>query len=127
MKLAELSEIFSINTAITSTEIHLLEEQLGFTLPKDYVFLLKEANGFMLKNGVTIYSSTDVFERNETFEVQKYAPNFLAIGDDSGGLSILINLTNNNVVSVDQGSMDPDDMKILCNSISEWILNGCLV
>jgi hypothetical protein len=68
-----------------------------------------------------MYSSGEVFERNETFEVSTYAPDFFAVGDDSGGRSVLIPFDGSGVYFVDQGSMDPDDFLEVSQSLTEWI------
>ena len=72
-----------------------------------------------------LYSTDDLAERNETFEVREYAPGHLAIGDDSGGRSILIGLDGSRAVYlVDQGSMDPDDFIEISPDFSEWLDQG---
>jgi hypothetical protein len=102
-----------------------LEVSLGRKLPDYYKKLLLEINGFILENGITIYSSKDLYERNQTFEVDEYAPGYLLIGDDSGGLAILINMENYALYIVDQGIMDPDEMEKISNSLEEWIDGVC--
>lgn len=126
MKLTDISGI-AANAGASEADVLALEKLLGVTLPDGYVSLLMETNGFALNNGVTVYPAEDVLERNETFEVREYAPGFLAIGDDSGGLSILVDLATQEVFSVDQGSMDPDDMEHLADSIQAWVSGGCNV
>ncbi|WP_086929577.1 SMI1/KNR4 family protein [Agarilytica rhodophyticola] len=125
INLNTLSSIKIFGIGVSDSTIIEIEERLSLKLPSEYIKLLKQADGFFLDNGITVYSSKDICERNETFEVQDYAPGHLAIGDDSGGLSILINLENEKIFSVDQGSMDVDDMTLIGNSLSNWLLNGC--
>ena len=85
------------------------------------------SNGIVFENGLVIYSSEDVLERNATFEVEKYAPGFFAIGDDSGGRSILIHLNEPGVFIVDQGNMGPADMRKIGDSLPCWIKDGCVI
>lgn len=127
MNLSRLQDVFSINPGITSEQVSDLEAQFGRRIPDQYRQLLQAANGFMLKNGLSIYPSENVFERNETFEVSKYAPNYLAIGDNSGGRSVLIPFEGEGVYLVDQGVMDPDYMTTLAQSLAEWVSNGCVI
>lgn len=102
-----------------------LELQVGYRLPESYVALLKLANGFSLGNGLVIYSSSDVLERNVTFEFDIYLNSFLAIGDDSGGRSFLISLKFDGVFMVYQGDPDPDEVICISSSIISWVADGC--
>lgn len=127
MNVSKLENLASQNQGASPDQIGSIQGKLGVVLPKSYAQLLDETNGFMLENGISIYSTDDLIERNETFEVQEYAPGFIAIGDDSGGMSILISISTGEVFSVDQGSMDPDDMDKLANDVSEWMGMNCSV
>jgi hypothetical protein len=101
-----------------------MEISLRMRLPNAYHDLLKIANGFTFENGLRIYSSVEVIERNATLETEIYAPGYLAIGDDSGGRCILIALHDEGVFLVDMGSMDPDDMRRIGASLGDWIESG---
>ncbi|MFH4043777.1 SMI1/KNR4 family protein, partial [Acinetobacter baumannii] len=70
-------------------------------LPDIYFELLKFSNSFLFESGVVIDFSNEVFERNQTFEVQKYTGDYLAIGDDSDGISILIPFLGTGVFAID--------------------------
>lgn len=71
-------------------EIDKLQSQLGYELPGEYKRLLLSLKSEQRTDGLTIYPLEDVVERNETFDVTSYWPEFLLIGDDSGGTGILI-------------------------------------
>ncbi|MFH8514980.1 SMI1/KNR4 family protein [Streptomyces gelaticus] len=47
--------------------------------------LWRSTPGVLLGNGVHVYGPHLVRERNETFEVSRYAPGWVLVGDDSGG------------------------------------------
>lgn len=104
-----------------------IERDFHRQLPDIYFELLKFSNGFLFESGVVIYSSDEVFERNQNFEVQKYAGDYLAIGDDSGGISILIPFLGTGVFTVDQGSMDTNDMSKISDSLMNWFKAGCQI
>ncbi|MNF78990.1 hypothetical protein D3C84_611930 [compost metagenome] len=125
MNISNIKGIATVNGAISNIQLSELQGKLHIQLPDAYVQMLNSANGFSLQSGVTIYSSDELVERNETFEVKKYAPGYLSIGDDSGGRSIMIPLTSNGVFLVDQGSMVPDDFERVSISITDWITGGC--
>ncbi|WP_254636634.1 SMI1/KNR4 family protein, partial [Acinetobacter oleivorans] len=104
-----------------------IESDFHRPLPDIYFQLLEFSDGILFESGVVIYSSNEVFERNQTFEVQKYAGDYLAIGDDSGGMSILIPFRGEGVFVVDQGSMDPNDMSKISDSLMNWFKAGCQI
>lgn len=127
MNLSGLKDVLNISPGVEAGQLDDLEAQLNRRIPDEYRDLLQTANGFMLANGVSLYPAEDVAERNETFEVSKYAPGYLAIGDNSGGRSVLILFEGAGVYAVDQGVMDPDDMEQLAPSLTEWIANGAVI
>jgi hypothetical protein len=102
-----------------------LMKGVGFDLPPTYLEMLRHSNGFALQSGVVLYASEDVLERNKTFEVDVYAPDYFAIGDDSGGRLIVISKHNPGVWIVDGGSLDPQDMTLLAPSLEQWFATGC--
>lgn len=120
-----LKDVSWINKGAEENDVLLLDREIKHSLPISYRNFLKNANGFMLNNGCHVYAIDDVVERNQTLNVQEYAPGFLAIGDDSGGRSVLVCLASGEVFCVDQGSMDPDDMLKLSDSVEEWVASGC--
>lgn len=127
MKIQDLPDLHSANKGANDAEVSALEAELETTFPSVYSDLLKESNGFSLNGGLLVYSTEEVAERNETLEVQEYAPGYLAIGDDSGGQSIMLSLTSCDLFLVDQGSMDPDDMIKLAESLPDWVSSGCKI
>jgi hypothetical protein len=108
---------------ITEGELATLAALSGSPVPKQYEDLLRETNGLLLDNGIKVYSSQEVMERNATFEVAEYAPGYMAIGDDSGGVAFLlrVNSDDQTVYAVGHGSMDPDDMKCVAPSLDAWL------
>lgn len=115
----------AVTSGADGNAIAILESQLGRALPDDYRDLMTITNGFTFPNGLVIYPTDDVFERNMTFEVPDYAPGYLSIGDDSGGQSILIPYQGDGVFLIDQGSMDPNYFEKLDSSLAGWLANGC--
>ena len=109
---------------IQKTSLELLYNR---KLPDDYLQFIKITNGHYFENGVVIYSTDDVFERNITFEVQIYLGDYLAIGDDSGGRSIVVPFMGQGVFIVDQGSMMHEDLQWISDSLINWIESDCLL
>jgi len=125
MNLKEIKGITTMNSGIQMDDLRKFEQGLRYELPQMMRDVWLSGNGFQLRNGVTIYSTEEFIERNDTFEVQKYAPGFIAVGDDSGGRAIMVPLRTSGIFLVDHGSMDPDDMEEIGSSIIDWIDRDC--
>lgn len=52
--------------------------------------LWRSTPGALLPNGVVIYGPHIIRERNNTYEVREYAPDWVLIGDDSGGRGLFM-------------------------------------
>ncbi|MET9398738.1 SMI1/KNR4 family protein [Kitasatospora sp. NPDC002965] len=52
--------------------------------------LWRSTPGVLLDSGVLVYGPHGIRERNETFEVARYAPEWVLIGDDSGGTGLFM-------------------------------------
>lgn len=126
MNLHRIMQYGSLNQKASHAEINQVGNVMGVISPELQLFWEK-SNGLYLNTGLKLYSTGEILERNETFEVKKYAPGYLMIGDDSGGLGILISTTTTKspVYVVDQGVLDPDYMKQVGNSLTKWIEDGC--
>ncbi|WP_447511694.1 SMI1/KNR4 family protein [Acinetobacter geminorum] len=127
MKIENIKGCIMTNHPIIDEQRIVIEKEFNQKLPDEYFQLLKLSDGLSFENGVIIYSSGEVLERNQTYEVQKYAGDYISIGDDSGGRSILIPFLDSGVFIVDQGSMDPDDMEKIAHSLIDWVNTGCLI
>ncbi|NHZ97863.1 SMI1/KNR4 family protein [Massilia sp. CCM 8734] len=125
MNIVHLTSLARINPPAAETSIDQVEAQLGMRLPDAYRALLRCANGIWFDNGLVVYPLDDVIERNQTLEVGEYAPGYLAIGDDSGGQAVMLSLASGTVLLVDMGSMDPDDMAPISQSLPSWIADKC--
>lgn len=98
-------------------------------LPQCYIKLIKKVNGFIDKKGIKIYSINEIKERNETFEVDKYLPGYVAIGDDSGENLLIMSACSSakKVYISDCGSLFLDEREDLVTyDFEEWIENGCM-
>jgi hypothetical protein len=79
MKFNSCVGVMEARDGISLDALNELELQSLRPLPLDYKDLLSMSNGIVFENGLVIYSSEDVLERNATFEVEKYAPGFLRL------------------------------------------------
>lgn len=103
-----------------------IEAWLGRPLPEPYrSFLAGIVEDFLAGNDRTlVYGRDSVLERNETFEAKRYCPGHLAVGDDSGGVALVLSLDDGRVHSVGMGSMTPDEFKPVALSFVAWAAAG---
>ncbi len=111
---------------IADAELYEVENVLGFVLPDELKELLQFADGFLLDTGVHIFSAKELPEINARYSADIYAPEYIVIGGDSGGSAILVKKSINpsSVYIVEHASMQPRDMELISNTISDWINNG---
>ena len=83
------------------------------------VELWRTTPGLCLSDGTTVYGPHSLAERNATYEVDLYAPGWVLVGDDSGGLGYLMRAPGpdfsaatareaSEVVALDLGALCPD-------------------
>lgn len=92
-------------------------------LPEVVRALYQTTNGLTSEERLVLYGCEDIVERNETFEVARYAADWIAIGDDSGGRVLLVS-DGDRALWVDVGSMDPRRGTPLGQSVQAWIEAG---
>jgi hypothetical protein len=127
MNLEKLRLFGSLASAAKASDIEQIVATIG-PVPPELETLWGLADGFMLNDGIKVYSTSEIIERNRTFEVDEYAPGYLMIADDSGGMAILVPrkiADTAPVFVVGQGVMDPDSARRVSESLTDWIDGGC--
>ncbi|MFF8770689.1 hypothetical protein [Kitasatospora sp. NPDC015120] len=91
--------------------------------PAPLVALWKVADGLMTEAGVTVYPAGSLGERNATYEVARYAPGFVRVGDDSGGRGFLLRTGDpgSPVYASDLGDLGPEDFEVESADFASWI------
>jgi hypothetical protein len=106
-----------------------IEKALGVLLPGAYrQFLLQEQLTVdVIGNFLLLYGTNSLLERNTTYEVQKYLPAYISIGDDNGGQAICLHCNDHDekVYLTGYGALDTGSMAVLSDSFTDWIQNGC--
>jgi hypothetical protein len=114
-----------LNPSATEIDIQIVEKRLNAILPIPYKELLLASNGLATNEGIVIYGTDDLLERNETWKTQEYAPGFVPIGDDSGGRVFRMSLSDKEeILIVDSGDMTPDHAELISTNLIQWVLNG---
>ncbi|PET60306.1 SMI1 / KNR4 family protein [Bacillus sp. AFS001701] len=126
MNLSNLN-IDIINKGASKKEVYEVEQEMNCALPAVYTNLLQHVNGFLTDEGVLIYGTQELVERNLTYEVSEYASGYVAIGDDSGGTVFLMLQGKEGIqlITVDVGDMNPTNGIVLSSDLYEWITVGC--
>lgn len=106
-----------------------IEKALGIRLPGAYhSFLLQEQfTGERLVNDLLLLYGTDILEeRNNSYQVQKYLPGYISIGDDSGGKAILLHAgaPDENVYMTGYGALDTGSLEVLATDFNTWVQQG---
>ncbi|WP_143307053.1 SMI1/KNR4 family protein [Chitinophaga vietnamensis] len=104
-----------------------IEKALGLALPAAYAgFLqqqqLRETSAF--GDELMLYGMNDLVERNQLYEVQKYLPGYISIGDDGGGQAILLNTGNPAVYITGYGALFTNDLQLLDHDFQHWTAKG---
>ncbi len=102
-----------------------IEKYFDNTLPETYrQFLLAYTKE--LKGDAYLYLPSEIIERNDCYQTKEYAPGFINIGDNGGGMAFILSLLHSDpeVFAVDHGSMDPDDKEFVYSSFSQWQQSG---
>ncbi|MFE4797859.1 SMI1/KNR4 family protein [Streptomyces sp. NPDC056708] len=92
--------------------------------------LWRSTPGALLDNGVLVYGPHCLQERNETFEVPRYAPDWVLVGDDSGGGGLFMRRHGRDrtrVYHLDLGAIDEDveaDGDLMTDDLLGWLSTG---
>lgn len=119
---------FNLYPAVDDNDINKVEIEMGLKFPKVFRELLKLTNGFETEEGVAIFGTDTIIERNQTYEVSEYAQGYLAIGNNGGGkfYLMLANEESTELVQVDAGVMDPEFAALVNEDFITWINNGAI-
>ena len=102
----ELEALYTLNNPATSQAIKMLPPEWHILYPS-YLQFLELSNG-LFGDEITLLEAEDIQQRNIDYEVKEYLPNFLMIGDNGGGVAILMDNKNQNIFAVGMGVMSED-------------------
>jgi hypothetical protein len=108
------------------TTVEDIEAWLGSTLPAEYRQFLNSCTvDSHPSTRVVLYGTSAFIERNETYETKDYCPGFVAIGNDSGDMELVMALEDAAIYLVDGGSMQMDTAEPLLERFSTWLSKNC--
>ncbi|MFJ2867451.1 hypothetical protein [Kitasatospora sp. NPDC087314] len=110
-------------TAATRADVARARFEIPLSLPTPLLALWNVRDGLLTGTGVAVYPAGCIGERNTTYEVARYAPGFILIGDDSGGRGFLLRADDplSAVFSSDLGDLDPADFDVESTDFASWI------
>ena len=83
---------------VNQSEIDSIEKLIGFKLPEDYLYFLKNHNGdeaFIEKEFMILWDADKLLQTNIEYEILEYLPSTLAIGGNGAGEFIAIEKNKN--------------------------------
>ena len=92
----ELEALYTLNDPATSQAIKMLPPEWHSLYPS-YLQFLELSNG-LFGDEITLLEAEEIQQRNIDYEVKEYLPNFLMIGDNGGGVAILMDNKNQNIL-----------------------------
>lgn len=106
-------------------KIEEIERYFEHALPDSYrQFLVGHSTE--LEGNAYLYLPSQLLERNKCYETKEYAPGYVCIGSNGGGMAFIIDLSSSDpeVFQVGHGSMNPDDKEFVYASFSLWQQSG---
>ena len=116
----ELETLYTLNDPATSQAIKMLPSEWHIVYPA-YLPFLELSNG-LFGDEITLLEAEDIQQRNIDYEVKEYLPNFLMIGDNGGGVAILMDNKNQNIFAVGMGVMSEDSLEKISSSLEDFLL-----
>ena len=106
--------LYNKNDGISEDQQQELSNVYENQMPLSYLEFLKYTNGYLFEqSSVILYSSEEIEERNNTFEVCKYLSEYIAIGDYDGDKLVIMkkNRNANKVYIADSCSISMNDFQ----------------
>ena len=103
------------------------ENKYKLTIPIQYREFLRNKNGISFDGGTILYSLEELKQMNDDLQIQKFQPDYIAIGDDGGGLVFLMKQEHDakEVFCVDISDYDIETSFCRLENFTEWYEDGC--
>ena len=102
-----------------------MNNQIDFVLPALYDKFLSEMGEdgeFIIEDtGIILYSKADLIERNTTYQIEEWEPDFFMIGQD-GDLAFFIKKDSDDTIYMnDLGALGSIEMKSIATDVYEFV------
>ena len=106
-----------------------MNNQIDLVLPNLYAeFLSKidKAGELIIENtGITLYSRLDLLERNSTYQIEEWEPDFFLIGQDGDAAFFIKKDADDTIYMNDLGALGSLEMKPISLNIFEFVQQAC--
>lgn len=122
MEREDFSAGYHLEPPATAEQVKQAEAELGSALPPSYAALLAQTDGLSCDGRLVLLATQGIASRNADYEVAEYLPGYVMIGDDSGGVAIVMRVGGDEAVyEVDMGVMDSSDLRRSANSLDQLL------
>ena len=102
-----------------------MNNQIDLVLPNlyaEFVSKIDKAGELVIENtGITLYSRLDLLERNSTYQIEEWEPDFFLIGQD-GDVAFFIKKDSDDTIYMnDLGALGSLEMKPISLNIFEFV------
>lgn len=102
-----------------------MNNQIDLVLPNlyaEFVSKIDKAGELVIENtGITLYSRLDLLERNSTYQIEEWEPDFFLIGQD-GNVAFFIKKDSDDTIYMnDLGALGSLEMKPISLNIFEFV------
>lgn len=115
-----LGKQYKLNSPASREQLEEAEKQIA--IPTQYKNFLTISNGLYTGEMLVLLGAEDLYTRNHNYEVQKCIPGYTMIGDDSGGIAILMD-EEGRIYENDMGVMNHEFMQTSAASLEDLLIN----
>ena len=91
-------------------------------LYKEFLLKIEKDGEFLIENtGIVLYSKVDLEERNATYQIEEWEPDFFLIGQEGDRAFFIKKDSNDTIYMNDLGALGSFEMKRISASIYEFI------
>ncbi len=125
-------KVFEFGEVSNVDSIMKLKDFSPIQIPEEYFEIITERKEIEINIrdieyiGISIWSARRCIEMNNGYDIQKYIPNSIAIGDDGKGNTLLYAKGKQGfgLYIVEFGNLDAEEMKYISKSLKDLLLKG---
>ena len=117
-----LSQLYQLNQGVSTKVLRNSVNELPFPLHPSYTELLLISNGLYSEDSLALLEIEVLKSRNDDYEVQIYLPNYVMIGDNGGGVALLMKEGDECLYEVDMGVMDEESMHKSADNLHQFLI-----
>lgn len=119
----DIPDVSAVGEPATDDELNQLSRAVG-GLPTELAQALRVANG-VTADVIQLYSTSELPERNATYEVPACAPDVLLVGCADSSPLLLGRGCTTGIFLADWGALDGPARRRLAGSLHEWVRSAC--